>query len=1008
MNKIWILVAIQLGLVGCNVDLGKDESQSDDPTSIMKQPNIDSGSDQVDKIDTDTPPPLKEVINPITNEPENTGGENEEGNQSNNTLPKQIDISGNVAHSILHEQFAGQFKIKLCSENVCSEGMTGTGGGYGFSLITADWNTDQPITIDVVDTQNSSLTWKQSLPSIESLLKYDSDHNTIIDTQEYPDLFLSPTAMAYQAMAKQLGQDFQKVPLSNIQKKALREQTVWNQDYLQQLYAVLAETLPKPENFQHNNDTHNRNDDFILTTLPLIEDDISDLAEKLVTYHASNNSIDFIEAYQYLAQQADITLTDNEINQLKLAIEKATKMDTSTDAYRQLEQYYPHYQLTLKGAFPSIFKPAKVEVQLGSKHNYPATGYYYKPELPQRPQTVTLVDKQKQHHKQLQVESASEFSINIELADRAGTYHNCQPGIIGEAWEGLATIDNMQDTLTIFIENPTSGAVISSVLGSFCELSKLDSSVDGIVDAKEFPRLNVGYLSTADHILLLKTTLSAYGSFSNWRPWNLTELEKIFASFPRENKELIAAIVALQAKGELYNSKVDLIETADFSSQLLHFVNINLTGEYGLVSDNANLPSTDRISALLAQNSGLGELFVNRNDLNISHVINQAISLLQDSETDKPLFDGKYTPGSWVSVYPNSPVDLVCRNEVNPDQLIGISILGQGQDEDGHWVTIGWNEHMDNSMYSIAWSTSEFSQFSDAMQQIDNITDPRVTIKGLVKWQDYIIRIDASNGTISAPLTYRAGQRLIPDTRITTGISQDDASRGRDANNLCDPLSGKAVNSNRDGQLGAKFLKLNQKGQILKRQDLSLKQQNFSCVVDSQTGLVWETKTPLNKIEDASIHNSSSYFAFKAVESDILFKGSCYNPDTQNFSADPNICNVQQQITWVNKAKLCGLDNWRLPTQQELYGIINLQGEQSYSIDTSYFPTSVGASVTYQDDDPSSNDESVYHGFWTSDIDPSTAEHARVIRPLSQSRSHVTPYRQPHSVMLVSDGFQIQ
>lgn len=1021
MKKIWILAAAQISLLGCNFDVGREDSPSDKSSSTIEQTNTEREPEKLNIINTDDTAPVPEEVNdPITSNPETTAITNidstntdetntkEESPQIGNTLPKQIDLSGSIANSILHDQFAGQFKIKLCVVNACREQMVNSGGGYSFSLITADWKTSEPITIEVVESRNSAITWQQSLPSIERLLKYDSDQNALIDNREYPDLFLSPANMAYQVMAKQLNQGFQQTPLNNIQKKALREQPVWNQDYLQQLYAVLVETLPKPEEYQHNNNTRSRNDDFILVTVPVIENSLFDLAVKLVDYHAKNNSTDFIEAYQHLAQQANITLNEHQIQQLTLAVEKTFSMDTSTGAYHQLEQYYPHYRLVLNGAFPSQFEPAQIQLQLGLKHNYPAIGYNYKPELPQRPQTVILIDKQNQHHQQLAIGSGTEFSIEIELADRAGTYQTCQPGIIGPVWENRATLDNMQDTLTVLVENPTTGTVISSVLGSFCELSQLSSSADGVLDASEFTPLNVGYLSTANHVLLLKTTLASYGSFTTWRPWSLAELEQKFTNFPREHRELLASIVALQAKGELYGAKIDLIETADFPSQLLHFININLAAEYGIVSNNAEIPSTHQISTLLAQNAGLGDLFIQRNDLNISHVISQAILLLLNSETDKPLFDSQYTPGSWVSVYPNSHLDLACQIEVQPNQLIGISILGQGKDQDGHWVTVGWNKHTDNSVYSIAWSTTQFSQFSDALQQVDNISEPRITIRGLTQWQDYVIRVDANDATMSAPLNYRAGQTFIPDTRITTGIANDDANRGRDANSLCDPLSGKATNSHRDGELGAKFLKLNQQGLALKRQDLSLQQQAFSCVVDSQTGLVWETKTPLNKTEDASIHSDSSYFAFQEVESDILFKGSCYNPDTQSFSADSNICHAQQQIAWVNQEKLCGLENWRLPTQQELYGLINLQGDQAYSINQHYFPLSSGIKTTQPDQDPATKDEYIYHGFWTSDIAPVEADHARVIRPDTQNRSQSAPYRQPHSVMLVSDGFKIQ
>ncbi|MFL9599020.1 hypothetical protein ACKC4W_23860, partial [Aeromonas veronii] len=69
---------------------------------------------------------------------------------------------------------------------------------------------------------------------------------------------------------------------------------------------------------------------------------------------------------------------------------------------------------------------------------------------------------------------------------------------------------------------------------------------------------------TAQWALLLKTTLSAgMGSFLDWQSWTLAELDLILKALPSHQVELLAALVALQAEGELWKQAVYLIEGSD-------------------------------------------------------------------------------------------------------------------------------------------------------------------------------------------------------------------------------------------------------------------------------------------------------------------------------------------------------------------------------------------------------------------------------------------------------------
>ncbi len=108
-----------------------------------------------------------------------------------------------------------------------------------------------------------------------------------------------------------------------------------------------------------------------------------------------------------------------------------------------------------------------------------------------------------------------------------------------------------------------------------------------------------------------------------------------------------------------------------------------------------------------------------------------------------------------------------------------------------------------------------------------------------------------------------------------------------------------------------RYVKVSQKG------DWRLpEQQSWSCILDRETGLLWETKS-----QGALRHAEYEYVQSGAG-------GRCDGGD----------CTVERYLEQVNRAALCGRSDWRLPKRRELLRLVDHAYLDSIpSIDVRYF-----------------------------------------------------------------------
>ncbi len=146
-----------------------------------------------------------------------------------------------------------------------------------------------------------------------------------------------------------------------------------------------------------------------------------------------------------------------------------------------------------------------------------------------------------------------------------------------------------------------------------------------------------------------------------------------------------------------------------------------------------------------------------------------------------------------------------------------------------------------------------------------------------------------------------------------------------------DGHSGRDVtqNDNADGHAGFSFTKLDANGD-----PLPVTANAWSCIRDNVTGLIWENKTTTLGLQDTA--NTYSWYNTDTTTNggDVGFQntGTCSGSN----------CDTQDYVTAVNALNsgtgLCGANDWRLPSKEELRSIVDYSFAGAVKIDISFFP----------------------------------------------------------------------
>ena len=168
-----------------------------------------------------------------------------------------------------------------------------------------------------------------------------------------------------------------------------------------------------------------------------------------------------------------------------------------------------------------------------------------------------------------------------------------------------------------------------------------------------------------------------------------------------------------------------------------------------------------------------------------------------------------------------------------------------------------------------------------------------------------------------------------------------DCHQGRDATH----------NDDVDGQAGFSFTKLDSNGEAL-----AASANDWSCVLDNVTGLIWEVKTDDGSERDKD--NAYRWGGLTAIGRNSSDREGDYYDDWNNL------------VNTTNSEQLCGYSDWHVPSRHELRSIVDYS-RISPSIDPDFFPNTRSSSYwsASPDADNSSNAWLIYFLSYAGDYD---------------------------------------
>jgi PKD repeat protein len=275
-----------------------------------------------------------------------------------------------------------------------------------------------------------------------------------------------------------------------------------------------------------------------------------------------------------------------------------------------------------------------------------------------------------------------------------------------------------------------------------------------------------------------------------------------------------------------------------------------------------------------------------------------------------------------------------------PNALLVIFDGAASVDSDGSIASYAWNfgeptSGAANTTTSTASRTTTHAYATPGSYTVTlTVTDNRGAIG--VKLLNVTVTPPAAVATgkindtgITADLCYQAGSDALISCTSAAAISLNNAQDGMQGRDAV-----AATNSATDGRLGFSFTKIGSSGETLPANATT-----WNCVKDNVTGMMWEEKTNDGGLRDWN----KTYTNYDNTTSAQFYNGTVYvNPTQAQIDAASNSIGFKNAV---NAVGLCGARDWRLPTADELQGLLDYSDNTfDGKLQRRWFPNSQGSS----------------------------------------------------------------
>ncbi len=504
-----------------------------------------------------------------------------------------------------------------------------------------------------------------------------------------------------------------------------------------------------------------------------------------------------------------------------------------------------------------------------------------------------------------------------------------------------------------FVVSPTSGYFVSSVSGCDGTLTNNMYSTSAITSDCAITAVFEQILFTVD------TLVGENGNLSPSAPQSIASDESLDFSITADNGYVIDSITGcngvltelVYTTGEVTS---DCTVSATFKPLVEHTVSFDIyangTVEFNNeeVSDPQLVTSGETISLLVVPNDGFVVDSITGCDGTLTNLTYETAAITEDCTitaffTPQPeytvvpisSFGGSIFPNETQVVTENDTVEFQISSEEDEDFVL-LEVSGcDGVLTGSTFTTAPVNEHC----YVVVEFVQQALLHDTGITTCSSFDDDRNA-----ELSTHLDNLDCAMQPV--PSTPSQSGQDINGNIVPAG---QDAHFGRDAVNRDSMLQKVGT-----GDAGFDFTRLNDDGSEYSGSG-DYDTDPWTCVRDNHTGLIWQTKEPVNGTRRESEHDGDDLYFWHSFDTTA---NGLYADFGERYTVPNGVspfchaaipltrdstCSTTDYTGRANTANLCGIDQWRLPSVNELHGLVNYGADQSTGspvplIDSDFFP----------------------------------------------------------------------